>query len=191
MPKKPLFKDLRKTLEQYDQKREWLIRQSRDILKASKKAIYSAHRGNLAKAKEHLAAARNHLRKAEQLAKKDAKLATTGIYSDAQEEYAEASIYAHYLKHKNLPPPGSLGVDAHTYLAALCDVVGELVRKAINSVTKGDYTTALEIKDTVEALYDELMLFDWGNLPIRKKFDSIKYNLEKLEDLALKIKLKK
>jgi hypothetical protein len=34
------------------------------------------------------------------------------------------------------------------------------------------------------------MLFDWRNTPARKKFDSIKYGLEKLEDLALKIKMK-
>ena len=124
------------------------------------------------------------------LLKKDAHLAATGAYGDALEEYAEAACYIHYLATKQIATPKQIGVDADVYLPALGDLVGELVRKAVNSVIAGDSTTALEIKDTVSELYAELMLFDWRNTPARKKFDSIKYGLEKLEDLALKIKLK-
>ena len=34
------------------------------------------------------------------------------------------------------------------------------------------------------------MMFDFRNIPARKKFDSIKYGLEKLENLVLELKLK-
>jgi len=123
--------------------------------------------------------------------KKDVHLSNVGAYTDALEEYTEASCYVHYLKTKQIPTAKQIGVDVEIYLPALGDVVGELVRKAINSAAKGDYKTALQIKDTVEEIYAELMLFDWRNIPARRKFDAIKYGLEKLEDLALKIKFKR
>ena len=51
--------------------------------------------------------------------------------------------------------------------------------------------TALRIREFVTEIYEELLLFDFRNIPVRKKFDSIKYGLEKLEDLVLELKLKK
>ena len=190
MINKKAFAELRKGMEKLDKTREELIAQSRLILKASKAAIYSAHRNQLTEAQKELDEARKTLSQVEALIKKERHLAMTGAYADALEEYAEAACYIHYLAHKEIPTPKQIGVDAENYLPALGDLTGELVRKAVNSVIAGDNKTALEIKETVSILYAELMLFDFRNTPARKKFDSIKYGLEKLEDLALKIKLK-
>ncbi len=191
MINKNAFTEMREYMEKFDKLREQLIADSRIILKSSKAAIYAAHRGDMKDADKLLAETKTTIKKIESLLKKDLHLATsTGAYSDALEEYTEASCYVHYLKTKEIPTAKQLGVDVEVYLPALSDVVGELVRKAINSSIKGDYKTALEIKDFVTDLYQELMLFDWRNTPVRKKFDSIKYGLEKLEDLSLKIKLK-
>jgi predicted translin family RNA/ssDNA-binding protein len=191
MVNKKAFAEMREYMEQFDKLREQLIAGSRTILKASKAAIYAAHRGDMKEADNLLAEAKTGIKKAETLLKKDAQLAaSTGAYSDALEEYTEAACYVHYLKTKEIPTAKQLGVEVEIYLSALSDVVGELVRKAINSSIKGEYKTALEIKDFVSEVYQELMLFDWRNTPVRKKFDSIKYALEKLEDLSLKIKLK-
>jgi len=185
------FEEMRKYMEAFDGMREQLIAQSRTILKSSKAAIYAAHRGDMKEADALLADAKSGIKKIDSLLKKDPRLtASTGAYSDALEEYSEAACYVHYLKTKSIPTAKQLGVEVEVYLPALSDVVGELVRKAINSSIKGDYKTALEIKEFVTDLYQELMLFDWRNTPVRKKFDAIKYGLEKLEDLALKIKLK-
>ena len=90
---------------------------------------------------------------------------------------------------KKLLYPEELNVDTETYLSGLSDLVGELVRKAINSVIKKDTKTALEIKDFATEIYEELLLFDFRNGSLRKKFDAIKYGVEKLEDLAVKIEL--
>src|SRR5574341_437509 len=186
------FEEMRKYMEAFDGMREQVIAQSRTILKESKAAIYAAHRGDMKDADALLAEAKAGIKKMDLLLKKDPHLAaSTGAYSDALEEYTEAACYVHYLKTKSIPTAKQLGVDVEIYLPALSDVVGELVRKAINSSIKGDYKTALDIKEFVTDLYQELMLFDWRNTPVRKKFDAIKYGLEKLEDLALKIKFKK
>jgi len=160
-------------------------------LKTSKKAIYAAHRGELSGAQTLLEQAKQTIKKLDDIIKKDVHLANVGAYNEALEEYTEASCYVHFLKTKQIPTPKQVGVDADVYLPALGDVVGELVRKAVNSAAKGDYKTALEIKQVVEEIHAEMMLFDWRNTPARKKFDAIKYGLEKLEDLSLKIKFKK
>jgi len=188
---KKAFAEMRKQMEEFDKLREQLIAQSRIVLKSSKAAIYAAHRGELKQAEELLQRAKEVVKKLEQLVKKDNHLAFVGAYSEALEEYTEASCYVSYLKSKNIPTSKELGVEAEVYLGALSDVIGELVRKAINSSITGDYKTSLEIKEFAEELYSELMLFDWRNTPARKKFDAIKYGLEKLEDLALKIKFRK
>ena len=190
MLNKKVFADLRDGMEKFDAMREELIAFSRTILKASKAAIYAAYRCDMKEAQNLLTGAKKTLTQIDALLKKDSHLVATGAYGDALEEYAEAACYIHYLATKQIATPKQIGVDADTYLPALGDLVGELVRKAVNSVIAGDTQTALEIKDAVSELYAELMLFDWRNTPARKKFDSIKYGLEKLEDLALKIKMK-
>ncbi|MBI4145923.1 hypothetical protein HY489_01145 [Candidatus Woesearchaeota archaeon] len=189
---KKTFETMRKYMEGFDKIREQIIAHSRKALKASKQAIYAAHRSDIKEAHKLLQEAKKEVTAMNDLIGKDTHLlSATGAYSDALEEYTEAACYVSYLENKNIPTPEELNVDAETYLCALSDVIGELVRKAVNSAANGDHKTPIEIKQFVTDLYAELMLFDWRNTPVRKKFDAIKYGLEKLEDLALKIALKK
>jgi len=178
-------------LSRFDQLRDELIKISRDALTSSKKAIYSLHRGETATARAQLANAKRTIAQMNKLLKQDPHLATVGAYNEALEEYVEASCYLSLMTKKALPTAKQLGVDVDSYLPGLCDLVGELVRKAVNSAIKGETKTALEIRDFVTQVYQELMLFDFRNLPVRRKFDSIKYGLEKLEDLALQLKMKR
>lgn len=186
-----LFKRLRERMERFDAQREQLIRESRDALQLSKKAIYALHRKNPAGAKKQLGQAARVLRKLRAFAQKDCRLATQGAFLEAQEEYAEAECFYHFIAGKTFPSPEKLGVDTETYLAGVCDVVGELVRRAVNAAAQGDAKTPLAIKDAVAAIHEELMLFDFRNIPVRRKFDSIKYGLEKLENLALELSLRR
>lgn len=187
---KKVFEQMRTEIESFDSARESLIKTSRDILKSSKGAIYSIHRDEIKTAEKQLADAQKCIAQINALIKKDAHLAGVGAYTEALEEFVEAKCYFDFTSKNKIPSPKDLGVDADVYLPGLCDLIGELVRKAINSVLKNDVKTALSIKDFVEDVYDELMMFDFRNSPLRKKFDAIKYSLEKLEDLALKIKMK-
>ncbi len=188
---KNAFALMRKQMSLHDSLRDELIKTSRDALTLSKKSIYSLHRGESKEASSQIASAKKIIAKMNALIRKDAHLAVTGAYLEAIEEYVEASCYYSLLAKKELPTPKQLGVDIASYIPGLCDLVGELVRKAINSAIKNDTKTALEIRDFVTQVYQELMLFDFRNSPVRRKFDSIKYGLEKLEDLALQIKMKK
>lgn len=190
MINKKEFEEMRKELESFDDSRERLIKISRDVLKNSKGAIYSLHREDKKNAEAQLNSAKNVVNELNKLIKTNIRLADVGPYKDALEEYTEASLYYGFIVKKKIPSKKELDVDVDVYLSGLCDLVGELVRKAVNSAIKGNNKLAIEIKDFAIEIYEELMLFDFRNSPLRKKFDSIKYGVEKLEDLALKLTLK-
>ena len=76
------------------------------------------------------------------------------------------------------------------YLLGLCDLVGEVVRRSINLAIKGKFDAAVEAKEFVAELYYQLSKFDFRNSELRRKFDGMKYELKKLEDLVLDLKLK-
>jgi predicted translin family RNA/ssDNA-binding protein len=80
-----------------------------------------------------------------------------------------------------------LGVETEAYLLGLCDLTGELVRKAVKDVIDGKYDSAEEITKLVEEIYGEFLKFDLRNGNLRQKSDSIKWNLQKLEQLLLDI----
>lgn len=187
---KKLFEQMRTEMETYDANREALIKTSRDVLKSAKSAIYSLHRNEIKTAEKQLSEAQKLIDQINTLIKKDNHLAKVGAYAEALEEFVEAKCYHEFTTKNKLPTPKDLNVDIDTYLPGLCDLIGELVRKAINSALKDDTKTALAIKNFAEEIYEELMMFDIRNSPLRKKFDAIKYGLEKLEDLALKLKFK-
>ena len=84
-----------------------------------------------------------------------------------------------------------LKVPTECYLTGLCDFTGELVRKAVFLAGKNKKKEVIEIKNIIDSIYGELLNFDFRNGELRKKFDSVKYNLKKLEDLALQFKLKR
>jgi len=179
------FAKLRTEFEQKEAKREKAIALARKALKNSKAAIYSLHRSDYGAAKKALESAKKDLKNAEKLSETNA-----GYLSDAAQEYTESFCYYIYLKDKKLATAKQTAVKNEDYLAGICDLIGELVRKAVNSGIKGDYKTATEIKEFAADVYAELMLFDFANGMLRKKFDSVKYALEKLEDIILRIKMK-
>ena len=190
MINKKEFQAIRQKMEVFDRDREKIIIRARDILKKSKSAIYSIHRKDYAKAKEQLSKAKLVIKEIAKLTKKDPKLELTGALNEALEEYTEAECYYKFIKEGKIPTIKELGVSPETYLAGLSDMTGELVRKAINAAIQGNYETSKKIKNFIEELYAELMLFEFKG-PLRKKFDSIKYGLEKIEELILQIKIKK
>ncbi len=94
-----------------DASREALIKRSRDVLKASKSAIYALHRGEVDKASELIAQGKEE---AKQLL---AMLVATptlrfGALSSALEEWAEAAIFAVFLKERRIATMAELEIGA-------------------------------------------------------------------------------
>ncbi|MGM5483416.1 MAG: translin family protein [Nanobdellota archaeon] len=187
--KKIDFYKLKKEYENYDSSREKLIIQSRKVLKNAKQLIYSLHRkeGNeRVKNEDNL---KKEFNKLSSIIEKDKKLLNEGSYKDACEEYAEAMLYSGF-KDNDIPTKENLGVSVESYLGGVADLTGELVRRAIVLASKRNFEEVYEIKDFADYVYKEMIKFNFRSGNLRKKFDSIKYNLSKLEDIEYEISMK-
>ena len=182
------FEKIKNAIDRFDASRDTIIKQSRDVIKASKRVIYACHRNDLKDASKQAKDIKSLLTKLQATAN-DPKLKNQGSYKVAVQEYVEAITFYHLMKDNKIPTHTTLKVEPEHYLLGIIDLVGELVRKAINSAIREDYQTSVEMKDLVTELYNELLLFDFAGGELRKKFDSIKYDLKKLEDLILNLKL--
>ena len=110
-----------------------------------------------------------------------------GSFKIAIQEYVEAILYYEFVKNGNFP---DLKVIPEQFILGLADLPGELVRRAVFLAGKGHTEKVIHIKDQVDMLYGELLKFDFRDNEIRRKVDAIKYELRKLEDLVLDLKLK-
>ncbi len=180
------FSALRQQIEKEDAERELIISKSREVIKLTKTVIYAIHRNEIKKAE----ASKKALDTAFSEVKKLSSANHHGSYKAAAQEYVEAVGYLYYVKNNELIPESELKLDAESYLLGICDLTGELGRRAVNSVIKEDYEEFRKIKDIIIKIYEEMQLFDLRNSELRKKVDSIKYEVKKVEDISLQLKLK-
>lgn len=172
---------INKRLRNYDSKREVLIKNSRDVLKLSKEIIFGLHRDSSVDGKIKL------IKKAV----KKLNLENEGSYKIAIQEYVEALAFHKFVNSKKLLALKEVKVPDTLYLLGIMDLSGEIFRYAMNSAIKGDYKTPVVCLEFLDSLYGSLLKFDIRRSELRKKFDSIKYDLQKLENLVLNLKLKK
>ncbi len=181
------FTELRKDIHTYDTEREKLIKQSRVVLKLSKQIIYAVHRDEIKEAARLIKQIQAEKKKLDSIAQHNRKMGSEGSYKVAIQEYVEAILYFHFVKNGELI---NLNVATEHFVLGLADLPGELVRKAVYLAGKGEVEKVNKIKDEVDMIYGELLKFDFRNNDIRRKVDSVKYDLRKLEDLVLDLKLK-
>lgn len=188
MINKTEFKEIRSDLDELDNKREHLIKKCRDILKQSKQAIYSVHRKELKKANALIAEIEKEIKDLNQIINKDQRLLSEGTYSAAMQEYVEAACYLGYLNDGEAVPIKRLKACSRDYLLGLCDLTGELVRFAVNCAIKGDVKEVEKIRGFVEELFGEFLQFDLRESELRRKVDSVKWNLKKIEEILYDLK---
>ncbi|MDO8740076.1 MAG: hypothetical protein Q7J54_00705 [Candidatus Woesearchaeota archaeon] len=177
MLNKKEFEDIIKELKKFDEEREKTIRQSRDIIQLSKQIIYAVQRDDISSAD---ALVKEIKEKAKKL---PLKFYDTEMDAVAMQELVEAVVFYEFVKNNKMPSRKELGAETTAYLMGLCDLTGELVRKAVKDVINKRYSEAKKIKDLVDEIYGEFLKFDLRNGDLRKKADQIKWNLKKLEEM--------
>ena len=186
------FAELERQLKAFDEKREIVIKKSRDVQKAAKQAIYALQRNDLGKANELL----TQCEKISQpelfnLVHGDPEL-RYGSFANCLEEYAEAIIFRDFITRKDARTPLSikkltLPLTPDEYLGGLMDCCGEVQRRAVLSATKGNVTEVERGRDYVDYVMGRVMLFELRNGSLRKKSDSIKWVLKRLEEVLFDI----
>ncbi|KAK9841264.1 hypothetical protein WJX74_002808 [Apatococcus lobatus] len=183
------FTKLREDASTYDETREKIIKRSRDIQKNSKQAIFSLHRGDLDQAASRLLDAEKGAHELLPLIQGDPSL-RHGSFSSSIEEFAEAKIFQVFLKEQRLINSSELQLaDRDEYLGGVLDFTGELNRFSIAKATTRDTASVRCCRDLVEALMGEFLQFDLRNGALRKKYDSLKYTLKKMEDTLYQLSL--
>ena len=178
------FEKLRNEIHKSDENREKVIQLSREIINLSKQVIYSAQRNEV---NEELV---KKLKVKVSDLKKINFCVDANINSVAFQEYVEAICFHEFVKSGKIPTSKELGVSAEDYLSGICDLTGELGRKAIYDVIHKKFQEAIKIKELVHDIYGEFLKLHLRNGELRKKSDSIKWNLKKLEEVMYDISMK-
>ena len=186
---KKIFSRIKKELEKKDKIRETVIKNSRPIIKQSKQAIYALHRNSIPEAKKHLDFAKIELNKLKDIFKVTPGL-IVGAYNAAVQEFVEGYSYYFFVKENRLISDKELNVNAENYLLGLCDLTGELARRAVFSVVNENYSEVKKIKDFVSTIHNEFLNFDLRNSELRKKSDAIKWNMKKIEEVLYDLKIR-
>jgi translin len=109
------------------------------------------------------------------------ELSHAGFVENASQEFVEASCLYNIMLKKDLPDPDKLEVTYSSYLKGLCDVVGELRRKSLDSILDGNSEKAHRYLKLMEEIYDAIIRFDYpsGLIPIKRKQDMVRGIIEK------------
>lgn len=75
-------------------------------------------------------------------------------------------------------------LDLDDYLTGILQLASELSRLAVNSVTAGDYGRPVRIAKFIAELDSGFRLLNLKNDSLRKRFDGLKYDLKKVEEVV-------
>lgn len=184
------FDIIKDALDKFDGARETIIKESRGILKNAKQAIYALHRDDLVEAKKLLEEAKKIKKALEEKIVDNSKL-QTGAFANSCEEYAEAFAFLVFIEESRLATRDEMQVTIDEYLGGLADLTGELGRLAVIKATERDVATVKKIKDFTEELYGQFVRLDFRNGELRRKYDAMKYNLQKMERVLYELTLAK
>jgi len=180
---------IRRNFTELDAAREKVLPCCREVIRNCSQAIRAVHRQEFDQAAKLLKTARSLLNEAQKAAVDYSELNHTGFFKDAQKEYAEGSILLAVVGGKQIPSPGSLGIDAAAYLNGLGEAVGELRRYLLDSMRQGDISRGEELLWVMDDIYSVLVTMDFPDAitgGLRRTTDMVRGVLERTRsDLTL------
>ena len=153
----------------------------RRAIRLSKQAILFTHQEKLGEAKKLLKEANALFNELVKLKKNHLDMFYMGIVDSAFQEYAEAQTLFHLVEENRFIEPENLRVPVVSYVLGLADVIGELRRRALDSLRKGDLETAENCLKTMENIHMEFMSMDEAYMLVpglRRKSDVARHIIE-------------
>ena len=173
---------MRGYFDEQEELREKALDISRQVVRASARAIAAMHRGDAGVADEMLEEARAGLVRLKKTVKSDPLWLNSGIVQSAWQEYCEARLLEGILKRENLPTPEELKIPYQPYLGAMADVSGELRRRVLDLIRADRVADAERLLGIMEEIHEFLMSFDYPDaiLPgMKRRQDMVRGVLEK------------
>ena len=164
-------------LKSIEERREKIIKGSRDALLLCSKAVVNIHMKRMEEASEKIENAKILIDELRAVAGEDLRSHIVQI----ETEWVEASTLHSILNNNKIPSLEDLKVDVRSYILGLLDCIGELKRQVYDRVREGDSDSALRIFSVMDDLYSSLLQFAmYDNIihGVRKKVDVARILLE-------------
>lgn len=152
------------------ERRDRVLKDSRDVISASSKAIISVHTGKMKEADRELTKAKSLL----QALKKSADGPSSRYLVSPEAEFVEAATVVALAKGKSVPAMATLGASPEAYLLGLLDSVGELKRMVLDSILQRKLPKARRYFEIMQELYSvcsPLAVYDHVVNGARRKID--------------------
>ena len=152
---KSSLKGISKSLLASNESREFLIKNTRDVVILCSHSIIAAHKGDLK-------LARQKIKKAETVLKANQKKAKNEFRKcliTPEQEFVEAHSFLAVVENKEIPSLKSLKVSEEAYILGLLDCIGELKRFVLDNIRNGQLKKADRIFNVMENLYQTLYPF--------------------------------
>jgi translin len=164
--------------------RDTAIAASRELIRHCSEAIRAVHRREWENAEAKLAVARQAADELRAVVASYPDLAHSGYTSDALKEVVEAFATYAIIRDQPLPTPASLDVEGAVYVNGLAEAATELRRFILDILRRedGDSAEAGRLLDWMDAIYDELVMFDFPDAitgDLRRRTDVVRGVLER------------
>lgn len=168
-----------KSLGEIQDSREFLLKNTREVIILCSRSIIAIHKGNLKEGKENL-------KQADRLLKKYKKKATGQLKRyliTPEQEFVEAACLISIVEKKEIPSNEKLGVMPESYVLGLLDCVGELKRRIFDKIRVGQIDEATEVFDIMEDLYLQLYTFSMYDKIVKEARRKIDVNRILVDDV--------
>jgi translin len=160
MSLKEILEKIQEELSGREEVREEVQRDMRKATRLSKQAIQVTHQERFDDAKAMLKEAKSLFVKLQETAKDHPYLLYSGSVGAAFEEHAEAYILLTLIQEDRFASPKEIGVPLTPYVLSLGDVVGELRRRTLDLIRRGNVKAAEKTLERMEQIYSDLMALD-------------------------------
>lgn len=164
-------------LQNVEERREILIKNTRDIIMLCSKSIIALHNNEMNNACIKISQAKIMLDKFKEYAKTDLQK----YIAVAEQEFVEAYVLKSIVEESSLPGKTELNVSGSSYLTGLLDCIGEVKRMVYDRMRAGKAEDATKLFAIMQDLYSIVYPFAvYDNLipGLRRKLDVSKMLIE-------------
>ncbi|MEJ5169560.1 MAG: hypothetical protein WHU10_01090 [Fimbriimonadales bacterium] len=156
-----IARDLRSSAERMHEAREVGLAKCRTLIQTSAKCIRHVHRHQFQEAERLLEEAKLIAAEARAALEPFPSVLHAGFLHDAEKEMVEAACVLAMVQGRRLPDPEDLGAMAMSYLNGVGEAASECRRFALDEMRRGRLDVAEGLLAAMEAVYDELISFDF------------------------------
>jgi len=175
---KTSLEKISKSLEDVHNSREYLIKNTREVVILCSQSIIAIHKGDLKTAHKKVQEAKKVLSRNRKMAKSDLRR----YLITPEQELVEAFALLSIVEGKPIPSAKSLGVLNESYVLGLLDCIGELKRLVFDKIRADKSKDAEKFFELMENLYLHLYPFATYDKIVREARRKIDVNRILIED---------